>query len=318
MIDPTALPADGDAPTPTSVDLVAGDARVELVPDVGGALAAFTHLGLDILRPTSEQARGERNVRRYACYPLVPYSNRIADARLAFGGKTHTLARNSGEHPHAIHGVGWQRPWTIVEHGRASALLALEHRPLGDTAHAWPWPFDAWQSIALTALGDAATLTLALTIRNAGDVAFPFGLGWHPYLPRDNATVLGFGADGLWQTDSTRLPTAHMSATGELCFDPPRAIGATVLDNVYTGWRGEASLVDGAQRMVTTIRADRACAFLVVYAPFARGFVAIEPVTHMTDAFNRADRGERATGSRVLAPGAGFSCTMQIEARTIQ
>jgi hypothetical protein len=32
----------------------------------------------------------------------------------------------------------------------------------------------------------------------------------------------------------------------------------------------------------------------------------------MTDAFNRADNGESETGTRVLAPGDRFSCTMQL------
>ena len=53
------------------------------------------------------------------------------------------------------------------------------------------------------------------------------------------------------------------------------------------------------------------------YAPEAGDFIALEPVTHMTDAFNRAARGERDTGTRVLAPGAAFSCTMEIEVRPL-
>jgi aldose 1-epimerase len=46
--------------------------------------------------------------------------------------------------------------------------------------------------------------------------------------------------------------------------------------------------------------------------PPARDFLAVEPVTHMTDAFNRVARGEAGTGSRTLAAGAAFSCTMRI------
>jgi hypothetical protein len=37
-------------------------------------------------------------------------------------------------------------------------------------------------------------------------------------------------------------------------------------------------------------------------------------VTHMTDAFNRAEIGESGTGTRILAGGAAFSCTMRISA----
>jgi aldose 1-epimerase len=49
-----------------------------------------------------------------------------------------------------------------------------------------------------------------------------------------------------------------------------------------------------------------------VYAPPGRGFVAVEPVTHQTDAFNRAAAGAPDTGTRILAPGQSFSCTMRL------
>ena len=65
------------------------------------------------------------------------------------------------------------------------------------------------------------------------------------------------------------------------------------------------------------MRADRAAGFLVVYAPEGRDFLALEPVTHMTDAFNRAARGERGTGTRALRPGGAFSCTMEIGVRAL-
>ena len=63
-----------------------------------------------------------------------------------------------------------------------------------------------------------------------------------------------------------------------------------------------------------TIQADSACAHLVVYIPAQRDFLAVEPVTHMTDAFNRCARGESGTGTRWLKPGESCSCTMRIVA----
>ena len=75
---------------------------------------------------------------------------------LVFDGRTPTpLARNFGDHPHSIHGVGWQRAWRVVAHDRASALLAFEHMA---TDPGWPWPFLATQVFALTADQTGATL----------------------------------------------------------------------------------------------------------------------------------------------------------------
>jgi aldose 1-epimerase len=84
------------------------------------------------------------------------------------------------------------------------------------------------------------------------------------------------------------------------------------IDSVFTEWKGMATLADPARPFDIGITADRAAGFAVVYAPAGSDFVAVEPVTHMTDAFNRATRGDTDTGTRILAAGAGFSCTIRI------
>ncbi|MEP7183162.1 MAG: aldose 1-epimerase [Betaproteobacteria bacterium] len=300
-----------------AVLLAAGDAAVEITPAVGGVITAYTFRGRHVLRPTTDAARADRVVRGHACYPLVPYSNRIEHGRLAFRGRTHELARNFGDHPHSIHGTGWQREWNVVANDGASALIAFDHDARGDNAHAWPWPFHAWQSFALTSDDRGATLTMRIGVRNTGDEPFPFGLGWHPYFPCTADTTLGVAATGFWETDPTCIPTALVAPEGKHRFDPPRPIGATRQDNVYAGWNGRASLVDPARDLAVDIHGDSACPFLVVFIAAAGDFLAVEPVTQMTDAFNRAARGERDTGTRVLEPGMAFSCTMRISARTL-
>ena len=297
-----------------AVALVAGDARVGIAPATGGAIASFTLGGIDVLRPTPALAP---EVRTHACWPLVPYSNRIAQARLDFAERTHVLARNFGDHPHSIHGVGWQRPWAIAAHDATSARLVLDHDAAGEAARAWPWPFRAMQSFALRADATGAVLAVRLTLANTGADAFPFGLGFHPFFVRTAATRLAFRAGGVWMTDATRLPTELAPMLPDGPFEPARDPGAATIDHVFAGWDGTALLHDGARRMAVTLAADRALSFLVVYAPERADFLALEPVTHMTDAFNRAARGERGTGARTLRPGGTFSCTMEIGVRRL-
>ena len=299
--------------------LAAGDARVEVAPGAGGAIASFLWRGEHVLRATGAEALAAGSVRQHACYPLVPYSNRIAHATLRTrDGTTFSLARNFGEHPHAIHGVGWQRAWTIDAVEPARVALSILHRAEGEDRRAWPFAFRASQSFALDCERDAAILTLTLALENLDAVAFPFGLGWHPFFARDPATVLAFAAAGVWETERTCLPTRYVPVPDEWRFDPPRRIAATALDNVFGGWTGAATLAWPSTRRQAVIEADRACGFLVVYAPPDGDFVAIEPVTHMTDAFNREVLGEVATGTRWLRPGESRSCTMRIVATLLQ
>jgi aldose 1-epimerase len=297
-----------------TLELAAAGAALTLAPDIGGAITAFAVDGVPVLRPTPHTAIAECDVRRTACYPLVPYSNRIAHGVLRFAGREYRLARNFGTHPHPIHGVGWQRAWSIVDSSSAHALMSLRHDATDDGVEAWPWPFVATQAFHLAPATSVrgAVLTITLTLTNAGGAPFPFGLGWHPYFPRDAATTLGFAARDVFRNDATQLPVARVAVPAEWRFEPARALGALALDNVFAGWRGTATIVDRAR--AASLAADRACAFLVVYAPAQGSFVAVEPVTHQTDAFNRAGAGETATGTRVLPPGAAFSCTMRIAA----
>ena len=287
---------------------------MRLAPHVGGAIASFTFCERPVLRETPHAALAAADVRATACYPLVPYSNRIRDARLRYGGRTFALARNFGAHPHAIHGVGWQRAWSVVEAAPRQAQVALVHEANGDDAAAWPWPFRATQTFRLTgdAKARAVRLLVTLTIENTGREPFPFGLGWHPFFARDTATRIAFRAERVWRNDATQLPQRLVAIPRSWDFARARELDDIVLDNVFVGWAGTASIHQPSTATLATLDADRACSRLVVYAPAQAPFVALEPVSHDTDAFNRAIDGAADTGMRVLPPGAAFSCTMRV------
>jgi len=290
------------------VELRAGAARATLAPEIGGSVVRYESDGELILRPASAATLAAGDVLGVSSYPLVPFSNRIEDATLHWQGNVYRLPRYLPDHPHAIHGNGWRRAWSVVEATPESATLELVHSAIGSSADEWPFAYRALQTFALA----PRELSMTLTIANADNAPFPFGLGWHPFFPRNVSSVLGFTAAGVWQTDSTRLPTRLDAVPPAWDFSAPRAVGATTMDNCFAGWRPPATLCWPDRKLAAAISADAACSHLVVFIPEGRDVLAIEPVTHMTDAFNRADAGERDTGTRVLAPGASFSCTMRV------
>jgi aldose 1-epimerase len=294
------------------VALAGGECVLEIAPHIGSAWTSLAWRGQPVLRETPSAAIAEGNVRLAACYPLVPYSNRIANARLRHAGRDYTLARNFGDHPHAIHGVGWQRAWSVVDATADRATLSYAHRAATDEDRAaWPWPFDATHAMHLHGDGRATTLTATLTIASRADEPFPFGLGWHPFFPRTAATTLAFDAAHVWRNDATCLPVERIDVPDAWSFATARTTDV-VLDQVYSGWSGTAVLEQPPNGQRVTLRADRALSRLVVYVPDARDYLAVEPVTHDTDAFNAHAAGATDTGTRLLPPGAAFSCTMRL------
>ncbi len=297
-----------------TIELRAGPARVAIVPDCGGAIATFEWNGNAVLRPTSAQALATNTVREFACFPLIPFSNRVADATLHWAGDAFVLPRYLPAHPHAIHGNGWQRAWTRLESDTSRVRLEFSHEPSGERAREWPFAFRATQEFALT----DSTLSVRLGIANRDARTMPFGLGWHPYFPRSSEMELGFRAEGVWLTDATCLPTAHTAVPPAWNFSAQRSIGTTTLDNCFTQWQSPAIICWPERGFAVELSADAACDHLVVFIPPGRDFIAVEPVTHMTDAFNRAAAGRQDTGTRLLAPGAEFSCTMRFSIVPIQ
>jgi aldose 1-epimerase len=262
--DPVVATDTLSTPSLAAIKIASGAARVDLVPALGGSITAFSWRGKAVLRVTPPEALAAFNVRGASCYPLVPYANRIRDARLVFAGRQHALTRNFGDHPHSIHGVGWQSAWDTIDHGDTRATLALVHDARGESAAAWPWPFRATQTFDLTASADRASLSTTLTIENTGAAPFPFGLGWHPFFPRDATATLAFGAEHVWINDPTQLPVERIASSGKWSFERPRPCGEDAIDNVFCGFGGRATLRSSAGMTITTLEADSACRFLVV------------------------------------------------------
>jgi aldose 1-epimerase len=155
-------------------------------------------------------------------------------------------------------------------------------------------------------------LCATLTLQNRSSEPFPFGLGWHPFFARNDTTALQFVAQSVWENDAAQLPVQRIAVPPKRDFSEPRPLGDVAFDHVFTQWAGDATLTNRSSGMRVSLAADRACRCLVVYAPPGSNFVALEPVTHETDAFNRHAQGSTDTGFRTLAPGAAFSCTMRI------
>ncbi|EQB11444.1 aldose 1-epimerase [Sphingobium lactosutens] len=276
----------------------AGALEAALSPAIGGSLTGLTLDGVDLLRRAPE---GATDPLAMACFPLVPYANRIAEGRFTFDGEEHRLPLNFGDHPHSIHGLGWQTNWTVkttaVDH------ILLEHEHGGDAG--WPWRYRAQQDVRLT----PAQLSLSLSLFNASDRPMPAGLGFHPYFVADEQTRLSFATQTLWLSSPDMLPQQEVAADSLGDWSRPSpVVGDSLIDNVYGGWDGAATVErgDGVWLTVTAAGAQ----WLHVYRPPGEAYFCLEPVSHMPDAINRG-------GMAVLQPGetARLHMTIAIDRR---
>src|SRR5579863_307743 len=83
------------------ITLLHGADRCELHPRIGGSIGGWTTDGQPMFRAANAASIAARDVFGMASFPLVPYSNRIAQGKFEWNGHLFTLARNFPPEPHS-------------------------------------------------------------------------------------------------------------------------------------------------------------------------------------------------------------------------
>ena len=91
------------------VQLRCGDARARLVSGAGGRISALRLVRpgggvVDILHPYPEDFFDPIRWAKGGIYPLMPYSNRIAQATVTVNGEAFALTAHPDAAPHSLHG----------------------------------------------------------------------------------------------------------------------------------------------------------------------------------------------------------------------
>lgn len=257
----------------TLLSLRAGRLAVDLAPQAGGSIARFAVEGAgDVLRPATAEALASGTGRDTACYPLVPYSNRIADGRLAFENQEFHLSPNWPGVRHPMHGDGWSHAWSVAHADVREAELVYEH----DGLEGWPFRYRARQRYRL----DADRLAVGMSVENLEGRRVPAGLGLHPFFTRDDDTGLQCRVSGVWRTDPEVLPLEHVPVPPQWDFSRSRKVDGLDLDHCFDGWDGKAVIRWPGRAMRLTLSATEAFRHLVIYIPDGRSFFCVEPVSH--------------------------------------
>ncbi|MBZ9797364.1 aldose 1-epimerase [Mesorhizobium sp. ES1-4] len=287
------------------VSISDGIATVEVVPAAGGAVASYRWwldgAAVDWLRPADPATISGGDAGAMACFPLVPYSNRIRGGRFEFAGRSIQL-RTGPDDPHHEHGHGWRRPWTVVR--REASTIVLRYRHAADL---WPWSYEAEQEMRLS----EGRLSVTIAVRNLSDEPMPVGFGLHPYFPATPWTHVQAQVSGMWETDADVLPIRHVlppaGADPSIGFD----VSEVGFDTVFTGWARRARISWPEHARQLDIEAEAPLDFFVLYTPQGAPFFCAEPVSNITDAFNRMGDEQIDTGCIVLQPGQKQSASVR-------
>jgi aldose 1-epimerase len=291
------------APESCPLILSAGSLTLQLVPPLGGSVAALIYV-----KPDGERIPCLRGVEGnstdpldHACFPLVPFVNRVRGGRFSFRGREVALRPNLPGDPSPLHGQGWRAAWEVASASAAEAELVFRHAP-GE----WPWAYEARQHFAL----DPEGLTVRLSCTNRDDEQMPCGLGLHPYFPCNADTRIDAAVDCAWTVDEQVLPVEKVPADGEYDLRD-RLICGQGLDNGFGGWSGLARIETPGSPFRIELSSPEA-PFLHVYSPPSGGVFAAEPVSHANAALNETEEDWPELGLRVLAPGETASLAMRI------
>ncbi|WP_416405522.1 aldose 1-epimerase family protein [Arthrobacter sp. LFS091] len=224
-----------------------------------------------------------------------PWPNRIADGRYTFDGTALELPRNEEARGNALHGLVFDRAWKPVLHEDMAVILATTV----SASKGYPFSLQLTAEYQLTPEG----LKIALTAKNTGTSAAPYGACPHPYLvagpsPLDQ-WILQFGAERFLDVTADRLlPTGERAVHGH-AFDygDPRPIGSTVMDHAFTGLHFDDSGRAGLTLWDPTgvgvgMSWDRSCPWLQLHTadrtpPLStRLGLAVEPMSCPPNAFN--------------------------------
>lgn len=252
---------------------------------------------------------------------MAPWAGRVGGHSYSFEGEEFDV---SHVHEGGMHGLMSDVDFDVANAGET---LTLTHR--FEPRDIYPWEFVISVTFSLIEGGTGEeNLVVSIDAHNTNEESIPLSLGWHPYIQFPGSSISNVSMSIPARTrillDANRVPLA-----GEAGYAGVKApftvdyLGSTQLD---ASFRGLIPNEDGV--VVSTFRDQVTNQQIELVqepgeAPVVHIFtgdglprdprksIAVEPLSHLADAFNRPD----AQGSIRLEPGASRSMTATLTYR---
>lgn len=276
--------------------------QVGILPETGSS-TAFGRVRhgagwLDVLRPTAESDYG--NASLCASFIMLPWCNRLRDAKFRFAGRDYALQPSSADGT-AIHGTVRRLPWRLDSAAPTHAVTTFESSVHEPDQINFPFRFSARAEFRL----DGRDFVITVTLKNDDQQAFPGGFGHHPYFvrDRDNRVQVEIACDQQFELVNALASAPPIPLAPELDFRALRPLGTQVYEHLLTGRSGAVAARLVYPEVSVSMHADDLFQHVLLFAPEGKPFFAVEPQSNANDGFNLYDRGVAGNGVFVLQPG---------------
>lgn len=270
--------------TDAIVSLESGKQRLQLIPKFGGAVAAWEWKTGNAWTPLFRSwNRVSEDGYTFACFPLVPWANRMTHGGFDYEGFFHSIQPNREGEPFPIHGDGWLQAWELADRSENRIRLALESHGFGGN----PYHYRSTETFLL--LDDG--LQIDLTATHLGRNTLPYGLGLHPYFVRNAQTRLMAKTEGVWLSGTDAIPTEHVTTfPATWNYNTPAPLDGPMIDNCFTGWNGKAVIDYPEHELRLTMIVPDCNGYTLLYRPPGLDYFCLEPITHPIDAFHMPEQ----------------------------
>lgn len=271
------------------------------VTNSGAGIVSLTHKGRHLVLPPAAPSDGAAAF-DLAGKTLVPWPNRVAGGTYVFDGVRHQLPINNTAHMSADHGLLAWALWYVTERRADTLTLETEVCP----QPGYPFHLRATANFLLDA---EAGLRVIVSVQNVGDEAAPVGIGSHPYLTCNLASIdnclLLLPASQVLLTDQNLTPTSVVAVDGSNAdFRTSTIIGDRQLDNAFAGLppqQWQLDLTSGDTGMIVRLTSDSKWVQLFTAEHRGRVGLAAEPMTCPPNAFNSGTDLFRLEPGRIAA-----------------
>jgi len=169
MTDESIPAAQPGAVRPTGQQIIlTGAGYRAAVTEVGAHLRELSWQG----RPLIRGFAADRLPPMYSGAVLAPWPNRLGGGHYTFQGQQLQLPINEVDRGNALHGMVFDRPWTIADIAADSVILRCRVWP----TEGYPFQLDLELRYQL----DERGLSIDLTAVNGGSGDAPYGCSFHP------------------------------------------------------------------------------------------------------------------------------------------